>query len=207
MIQHAVNQAQRFIYIEDQYLVSLEAAAALMRAVPRIQHLTILVSHTSLLSDDECPQDFREHRIKFIEPLVVAGGGKVRVFHLHPPGAPNTYVHAKLWIIDDEFVIMGSANCNRRGYTHDSEVMAGIYDPNRELAKRLRITLWAKHLNMNTRTGRAALADGATSGRFWVSPPAGAHIAPFDHRAPVSTRNALRCIPATWNTNIDPNGS
>ena len=203
MILHAVDQARRFIYLEDQYLVSMEVSAALVRALPRIQHLTIVIPHTNLLSSTECPQDFRSRRSAFIAPLVAAGGSKVRIFHLHPPGAPNTYVHSKMWVIDDEFAIIGSANCNRRSYTHDSEVTTGIYDPEHSFAKQLRIALWAKHLNMPS----SALTDGVASARFWLSPPPGAHVAPFDHRASVSTGNAPRCRLASWDTHIDPNGS
>ena len=143
MALNAIGQARRFIYLEDQYLVNMEVSAALVRALPRIQHLTIVIPHTALLESTECPQDFKRHRAAFIAPLVAAGGSKVRVFHLHPPGAPHTYVHAKMWIIDDEFAIIGSANCNRRSYAHDSEVMAGIYDLERNFAKQLRIALWA----------------------------------------------------------------
>lgn len=207
MVLHAISQAQHYIYLEDQYLVNMEVSTALVRALPRLQHVTIVIPHTSLLDDTECPQDFRQHRAAFIAPLVAAGGNKVRVFHLHPPGAPNTYVHAKLWILDDEFVIVGSANCNRRGYLHDSEVMAGIYDPDLVFAKQLRISLWAKHLNMDTTAGRAALSDGVAGARFWLSLPAGAHVAPFNHLAPIATSNAIRCSLASWDGDIDPDGS
>jgi phosphatidylserine/phosphatidylglycerophosphate/cardiolipin synthase-like enzyme len=203
MILHAINQARRFIYLEDQYLVSMDVSAALVRALPRIQHLTIVIPHTNLLSSTECPQDFKSRRSAFIAPLVAAGGSKVRIFHLHPPGAPNTYVHSKMWVIDDEFAIIGSANCNRRSYTHDSEVTAGVYDPDRSFAKQLRMALWAKHLNM----APSALTDGVASARFWLSPPPGAHVAPFNHLAAVTTGNAPRCRLASWDTHIDPDGS
>jgi phosphatidylserine/phosphatidylglycerophosphate/cardiolipin synthase-like enzyme len=207
MILHAIDQARHFIYLEDQYLVNMDVSTALVRALRRIRHLTMVIPHTSILSDTECPQDFRTHRAAFITPLVTADRSKVRVFHLHPPGAPNTYVHSKMWIFDDEFAIIGSANCNQRSYTHDSEVTAGIYDPERSFARQLRIALWARHLNMDTSAGRAVLADGVASGRFWTSLPPGAHVAPFNHLAPVSTGNALRCLVASWDEHIDPNGS
>jgi phosphatidylserine/phosphatidylglycerophosphate/cardiolipin synthase-like enzyme len=31
-------------------------------------------------------------------------------------------------MIDDELAVIGSANCNRRGYEHDSEVNAFVFD-------------------------------------------------------------------------------
>jgi phosphatidylserine/phosphatidylglycerophosphate/cardiolipin synthase-like enzyme len=195
MILHAIDQARRFIYLEDQYLVSMDVRRLV--ALPRI-NTTIVILHTNLLSSTECPQiltaprGFRARwlRAAAVSSICIAG----RAQHL---------VHSKMWVIDDEFAIIGSANCNRRSYTHDSEVTAGIYDPERSFAKQLRIALWAKHLNM----APSALADGVTSARFWLSPPPGAHVAPFNHLAPVSTGNAPRCRLASWDTHIDPDGS
>ena len=151
----------------------------------------------------------RARRIRFCAaPLRAAGGSKVRVFHLAPLSAPGSYVHAKSWVFDDEFAIVGSANINRRGYSHDSEAVVGIYDPRRpSLAKRLRIALWAKHLNLNTSAGRAALDDGVKSARFWLKRPPGAHAAPFDETAGITASDAFRCRLASWDGQIDPDGS
>lgn len=42
------------------------------------------------------------------------------------------YVHSKGMIIDDEFVILGSANINQRSMegTRDTEIAMGAYQPN-----------------------------------------------------------------------------
>ena len=208
MVLHAIHAARRFIYIEDQYLINLEISRALVRALPNIRHLTILIAHSDLLSNDECPQ--RQHRARrdFITPLRAAGGSKVRVFHLAPLRAPGSYVHSKMWVFDDEFAIIGSANINRRGYTHDSEAVVGIYDPaTPSLVKKLRIALWAKHLNLNTAAGRAVLDDGVASARHWLTRPSGAQAAPFNERAGISASDAFRCRIASWDDHIDPDGS
>lgn len=208
MVLQAIRAARRFIYLEDQYLVNLEISRALLAALPNIQHLTILIPHSSLLSSDECPQQHHRMRRAFIAPLRAAGGSKVRVFHLAPPGATNTYVHAKMWIFDDELAIIGSANVNRRGYKHDSEVAAAIFDPSpNPFAKRLRVALWAKHLNMNNPTGQASLQDGVASAGLWLAPPRGAHIAPFNENARISNSGRFYCRIASWDGQIDPDGS
>jgi phosphatidylserine/phosphatidylglycerophosphate/cardiolipin synthase-like enzyme len=89
------------------------------------------------------------------------------------------YVHSKMWIMDDKFTIIGSANCNPRGYTHDSEVVAGIY--NESLAKRLRMRLWRLHL------GNVDVTDPIESAKYWLSPDAdpdnGRKVALFDQDA------------------------
>ncbi|KAF6993066.1 hypothetical protein CFC21_010006 [Triticum aestivum] len=67
------------------------------------------------------------------------------------------YVHSKMMIVDDEYIIVGSANLNERsmaGY-RDSEIAIGAYQPHRitsgaELAKGhvhgFRMSLWHEHL-------------------------------------------------------------
>ncbi|OMO83439.1 C2 calcium-dependent membrane targeting [Corchorus olitorius] len=69
------------------------------------------------------------------------------------------YVHAKGMIIDDEYVIVGSANINQRSMagTKDTEIAMGAYQPYHTWAKKkghhprgqvygYRMSLWAEHL-------------------------------------------------------------
>ena len=71
-----------------------------------------------------------------------------------------------MMVVDDEYAIIGSANLGRRSLTHDSEAIAGIYDPSPDsLVKRLRVDLWAKHL----RKDPSALADGVASAKYWFA--------------------------------------
>lgn len=67
------------------------------------------------------------------------------------------YVHSKGMIVDDEFVIMGSANINQRSLegTRDTEIAMGAYQPQFTWANRrsnphgqiygYRMSLWAEH--------------------------------------------------------------
>nr|AEI99558.1 phospholipase D delta [Litchi chinensis] len=68
------------------------------------------------------------------------------------------YVHAKGIIVDDEYVIVGSANINQRSMagTKDTEIAMGAYQPHHTWAKKkkrpfgqvygYRMSLWAEHL-------------------------------------------------------------
>ncbi|KAG6526276.1 phospholipase D alpha 1-like [Zingiber officinale] len=68
------------------------------------------------------------------------------------------YVHTKMMIVDDEYIIIGSANINQRSMdgSRDSEIAMGAYQPRhlstRELAKGqihgFRMALWYEHLGM-----------------------------------------------------------
>lgn len=50
------------------------------------------------------------------------------------------YVHAKGMIVDDEYVIVGSANINQRSMagSRDTEIAMGAYQPNNTWVKRKR---------------------------------------------------------------------
>ncbi|KAH9616660.1 hypothetical protein KSS87_004070 [Heliosperma pusillum] len=68
------------------------------------------------------------------------------------------YVHAKGMIVDDEYVILGSANINQRSMagSRDTEIAMGAYQPHHTWGKRkghpygqvygYRMSLWAEHL-------------------------------------------------------------
>lgn len=77
---------------------------------------------------------------------------------------PGIYVHAKLMVIDDVFVSVGSSNLNRRGFMHDGEM--NVFAVSEHLrsdpanpALRLRTQLWAEHLGLPPEMGLSLLAD------------------------------------------------
>ncbi|CAM8995973.1 unnamed protein product [Rhodiola kirilowii] len=74
------------------------------------------------------------------------------------------YVHSKGMIVDDEYVIIGSANINQRSMsgTNDTEIAMGSYQPHHTWAAKnrhphgqiygYRKSLWAEHLGMLSET-------------------------------------------------------
>ena len=89
----------------------------------------------------------------------------------HKAGEPITcaqptgiFVHAKIMMVDDLFVSIGSTNVNRRGFFHDGEIHAfaipqdlkGAAD---NPARDLRTRLWAEQLGLSPAMGAALLAD------------------------------------------------
>jgi phospholipase D1/2 len=68
------------------------------------------------------------------------------------------YVHSKGMIVDDEYVLMGSANINQRSMegTRDTEIAMGAYQPNHTWATKkskphgqvhgYRMSLWSEHI-------------------------------------------------------------
>src|SRR5207245_1731159 len=86
------------------------------------------------------------------------GRGRVHIFSLYT-AAPDEkrawvykpiYVHAKVGLVDDHWCTVGSANLNERGMEGDSEINAQVIDD--ELARDVRLRLWAEHLRLPIET-------------------------------------------------------
>jgi phosphatidylserine/phosphatidylglycerophosphate/cardiolipin synthase-like enzyme len=56
------------------------------------------------------------------------------------------YVHAKIGIVDDEWLTLGSANLNEHSLFNDTEMNVVVHDP--QLATRTRLSLWSEHLEL-----------------------------------------------------------
>lgn len=58
----------------------------------------------------------------------------------------RVYVHAKVAVIDDHWLTIGSANLNGRGLFNDTEANVVTHDP--QLARQTRLRLWSEHLGL-----------------------------------------------------------
>jgi phosphatidylserine/phosphatidylglycerophosphate/cardiolipin synthase-like enzyme len=111
----------------------------------------------------------------------------------HPSGAAATvldfhavYVHAKMMIVDDVFLGVGSANLNRRGLFHDSEINIFVvpealrHDAGNPVSD-LRRRLWAEMLDLPRDLAAPLLDDPRAAARlFDRSPFAGNRYTPID---------------------------
>jgi phosphatidylserine/phosphatidylglycerophosphate/cardiolipin synthase-like enzyme len=147
----ALRQAQRLIYLENQYLWSPDIVDALIAAMNK-QHaepFRIVIVLPARAYDGKWDNDQHVAKLREIDN----GRGLVSVYCPYTSGPTSgvhafayrpIYVHAKVAIIDDEWLTVGSANLNNRGLLTDSEINAVVRD--RDLARNLRIDLWAEHL-------------------------------------------------------------
>ena len=184
--------------MEDQYLVDMGTSQVLADNLNNIELLIILICNTDSING-ELQQAWRR-RDDFISTLNNKDASKVIVCY------SDQYIHSKLFIFDDKFAIVGSANCNRRGYTYDSEVVAGLYDPNIAgqlyLPHELRIRLWMKHLGLPAKT----LYDPIAAAIHWKKPHPPGKIHRYVSDRNKDPSNNLR-DDQSWNTIIDPDGS
>ena len=71
-----------------------------------------------------------------LETLYAAGGDRVAVYDLENPAGTPIYVHAKVCVVDDIWLEVGSDNLNRRSWTHDSELSCAMLDTELDDARR-----------------------------------------------------------------------
>ena len=149
--RRAIARAERYIYLENQYLWSPEITEALCEAIQRGRRTGLRVALVLPVHPNVGKGDTDRH----VQELLDAdeGHGVFRAYGLytswHDPEEDcykyrTVYVHAKVGIIDDTWVTVGSANLNGRGMATDSEINVTTTDP--AVARALRLTLWAEHL-------------------------------------------------------------
>ena len=160
----AFRRARRFVYLEDQYLWSSQAAHALADALRRHRdlHVVAVVPRYPDRDGRATSAASRIGREYVTDILRQAGGDRVAVYDLENSEGTPIYVHAKVCIIDDTFLVVGSDNVNRRSWTHDSEISCSVIDATlderaptdpgglgdgaRLLARDTRLRLWREHL-------------------------------------------------------------
>lgn len=160
----AFARARRLIYIEEQFLWWPEIAGLLAEALRRNGDLRVIAAVPRHPDKDgwiSGPPN-RIGQQQAISVLGAAGGNRVAIYDLENEASNPIYVHAKVCVIDDVWATIGSANLNRRSWTHDSEVACAVIDTHlddrpprdpagtgdgaRQFARDLRLQLWAEHL-------------------------------------------------------------
>jgi phosphatidylserine/phosphatidylglycerophosphate/cardiolipin synthase-like enzyme len=138
----ALRSAKELIYLENQFLWSPEIVgilAAKLREPPTDEFRMVLVlpAHPNNGGDDTRGQ---------LGVLVDADHDKrLLATTLYQPGrTEQVYVHAKLGVVDDGWLIVGSANLNEHSLFNDTEACVVTCDEAVVRATRLR--LWREHL-------------------------------------------------------------
>jgi phosphatidylserine/phosphatidylglycerophosphate/cardiolipin synthase-like enzyme len=144
---HALQAAERFIYIENQFLWSPEIEEILHDKIakppcPDFRVLLLLPAKPNSGSDDT-----RGVLGDLIE--ADAEAGRVLACTLYARSgslADPIYIHAKIAIVDDNWLTLGSANLNEHSLFNDTEMNIVTHDP--ELARDTRLRLWSEHLEL-----------------------------------------------------------
>ncbi len=144
----ALAAAEHLVYLENQFLWSPEVVGVLSEKLRRppsddFRILALLPVH---------PNNGADVTRGMAAELATVDDGAGRflactVYARHPSERPEpVYVHAKVGIVDDRWLTLGSANLNERSLFNDSE--ANVVTDDAALARRTREALWAEHLEL-----------------------------------------------------------
>jgi phosphatidylserine/phosphatidylglycerophosphate/cardiolipin synthase-like enzyme len=140
----ALRFAENLIYLESQFLWSYELVSVLadkLRHPPsdEFRIVVVLPAH---------PNNGQENTRGQLGVLAAADGGAGRLLActLWQPGerAHPVYVHAKIGIVDDRWLTLGSANLNEHSFFNDTEMNVVTRDA--DVARAVRLRLWSEHL-------------------------------------------------------------
>ncbi len=140
----ALGSAQEFVYLENQFLWSTEIVDVLvnkLRRPPSADFRIVLVLPTR-------PSSGADTTRGQLGRLLEADDGQrllPATVRSHEAGTHGPiYVHAKVGIVDDRWLTIGSANLNEHSLFNDTEV--NVLSQDRELARKTRLQLWSEHL-------------------------------------------------------------
>jgi phosphatidylserine/phosphatidylglycerophosphate/cardiolipin synthase-like enzyme len=143
----ALKAAQRFVYIENQFLWSPEIEAVLQDKIanppsPDFRVVLVLPAKPNTGSDDTrgmlaCLIEADDDDGRVLACTLYARSGQL---------ADPVYIHAKVAVVDDEWLTLGSANLNEHSLFNDTEMNVVTHDA--DLARETRLRLWAEHLEL-----------------------------------------------------------
>lgn len=144
---NAFRTARRLIYIENQFLWSPEIIEVLKRKLAdppsdEFRLVVVLPARPKMGKDDTKGQ---------LGVLAEADDGRGRlvacsIYSREGSAALPVYVHAKVGIVDDRWMSIGSANLNEHSLFNDTEVNIIVRDE--DVVGHTRHRLWAEHLEI-----------------------------------------------------------
>ncbi len=141
--RRALAGAQHFVYLENQFLWAPEIVDLLQEKLrnppsPEFRLIVLLPRRPSTGRDTTLGQLSRlveaDQEGRMLAATLQSAAGK----------APDTYVHAKVGIVDDRWLTIGSANLNAHSLFNDTEANLVLTDP--DLVRATRLRLWSEHL-------------------------------------------------------------
>ncbi len=164
-----IASAERLIYVENQYMTSRVICEALLARLREVPSLEVILLGPRQAMDWLEEAAMGAARTLFVARLRREFGGRVQLFHPYVHNrrgaeVPVT-VHAKLMIVDDRVLRVGSANLNNRSMGFDTEcdlVLEAQTAGQRERIAGIRDALLGEHLGVTAAEvpGLVAAAGG-----------------------------------------------
>ena len=122
------------MYVEDQYMWSPHIARLLADALtshPELHVIVVVPRHPDVDGRFALPPN-EVGRLEAIRVVEKVAPDRVHVFDLENAEGTPIYVHAKVCVVDDVWACAGSANLNRRSWSHDGELSCAVLDDTRD---------------------------------------------------------------------------
>ena len=150
-----IAQAKRFIYAESQYFASRRIAEAVARRLDEADGPEIVVINPLTANGWLEPLAMDTARARLVEALRRRDKhGRFHIYHPFTDGGTAIYVHAKIMIVDEDVLRVGSSNMNNRSMRLDTEcdiTVDGRQGDNADRIGRIRVIrdgLRAEHLGI-----------------------------------------------------------
>jgi phosphatidylserine/phosphatidylglycerophosphate/cardiolipin synthase-like enzyme len=143
----ALRSARELIYLESQFFWLPELVgllSELVREPPGDRFRVVVLLPAKANNGEEDTRGMLAH-------LADADAGRGRflattIDSMTGGTVDQLYVHAKIGIVDDRWLTVGSANLNAHSFFNDTEVNVHVTDP--ALARGTRLRLWSEHLGL-----------------------------------------------------------
>jgi phosphatidylserine/phosphatidylglycerophosphate/cardiolipin synthase-like enzyme len=148
----ALRSAERFVYLESQFLWSPELTFVLAEKLRRPPSDDFRVIALLPARPNNGADDSRGQVGMLIDADKESGDDTQRflacTLYQPGPGGNPVYVHSKTAVVDDTWLTIGSANLNEHSLFNDTECNVVVRDP--ELAREVRLRLWKEHVSRRT---------------------------------------------------------
>ena len=191
MYVKAIQNAEEYIYIEDQYFRSERIALELANACRKNPKLLLVV-----VTPPDYWAQWEEQNLALASPstfwttdsfkIIKSAVPEFCLFYLQVSGMDvsgnqilvKVDTHAKIMIVDDEWYTIGSCNINERGFMYEGEINVSVHNP--ADAFNLRKRLWSEHLAV------PCPDDIVKATRLWFDHATENHKAAKERRKPLS---------------------
>ncbi len=158
-----IAAATRLVYCESQYFASRKIAEAIARRLDEPDGPEFVIVNPVSAQGWLEPLAMDTARERLLEALRRRDKhGRLRMYHPFTAGGAPIYVHAKLTIVDDQHLRVGSANMNNRSLRLDTECdMIVVTDgaATSAVITDLRDSLIAEHLGVEPALVAATIAE------------------------------------------------
>jgi phosphatidylserine/phosphatidylglycerophosphate/cardiolipin synthase-like enzyme len=147
-----MREARHLVYLEDQYIWSPHVVRVFADALAANPDLLMIAVVPHFPDRDSAAYNAPQllARAASLNQLRRAGGDRVAVYGIENRAGTPVYVHAKVCVVDDVWVSVGSDNVNMRSWTYDGELSCAVIDQSPTgncFARRLRLSLAREHLD------------------------------------------------------------